>query len=196
MPGLIGRKVGMTRVIQEDGTIIPVTVISVPDATVVQGKTAEKDGYNALVLAIDPLKKPTKTKKFHVLKEFRFDQALEKNTTISIDLLKEVKMLSLSAISKGKGFMGVVKRYHFRGFPGSHGHAGKHKHGGARLTGSVGARAKPGRIKPGKRLPGRAGAEMVTRHQVPVVKVDVENKLLAVKAPVPGAPGNIVYLKF
>lgn len=196
MPGLIGKKIGMTRVIQEDGEVIPVTVISVPDATVDQVKTVEKDGYNAVVLGIDPLKTPTKTKRYASLKEFRVDAPLEKGATVSVDLLTEVKEVTITATTKGRGFTGVVKRYNFRGQPGSHGHASKHKHGGGRLPGSVGARAKPGKIKPGKKLPGQMGNVIQTRHKVAVVRVDAQNKLIALKAPVPGPYGNTVYIKF
>lgn len=186
----------MTRVIQDNGEIIPVTVISVPDATVTQVKTVEKDGYLAAVLGIDPLKKPTKTKKFRTLKEFRFEPLPEKGSILGIDLLKEGSLVSISAVSKGRGFTGVVKRYHFRGGGGSHGHAGRAKNSGSRLTGSVGARAKPGRIKKGKRLPGRSGNDLTTRHHVPLVKIDQQNKLIALKCAVPGAPGNTVFISF
>jgi len=196
MPGLIGKKIGMTRVIQEDGTVVPVTVISVPDATVIQVKTVDKDGYNAVVIGIDPLKRPTKTKKFHTLKEFAFESQMEKGSSIGVDMLADIPTVSIMANTKGKGFAGVVKRYNFRGQPGSHGHAGKAKQGGRRLPGSVGARAKPGRIKRGKKLPGRMGNDHLTLHHVPVIKVDKVNKLLAVKCPVPGAYGNTVYIRF
>lgn len=195
MPGLIGRKIGMTRVIQENGDFTPVTVISVPDATVVHVKTVDKDGYNAVVLGIDPLKKPRKTKKFMTLKEFRFDPLPEKNANVGVQLLQEIKSVSVSAVSKGRGFTGVVKRYHFAGQPGSHGHSSKNK-GGARSPGSVGCRSKPGRIKKGKRMAGRSGFEMNTRHHIPVVKLDVENKLVAIKGCVPGPRGNTVFIKF
>ena len=196
MPGLLGKKVGMTRVIQENGEVIPVTVISVPDATVTQVKTVEKDGYQAAVLGIDPLKKPTKTKKFLTMKEFRFETLPEKGSVIGLSLLQDVKEVSISAVSKGRGFTGVVKRHHFRGGGGSHGHAGRAKNSGARLTGWVGAREKPGRIKKVKRFPGRHGNALTTRHHVPVIQVDNENKLLALKVPIPGAPGNTVHILF
>jgi large subunit ribosomal protein L3 len=196
MPGLIGKKIGMTRVIQEDGQVIPVTVISVPDAVVTHVKTTDKDGYNSVVLGVGALSKPTKTKKFRTLKEFSFENAPSKDSTVTLDILQDVATVSITARSKGHGFTGVVKRYNFRGQPGSHGHSSKHKHGGGRLPGSVGARSKPGKIKPGKKLPGRMGNDMQTRHNVQVVKVDVVNKLLAIKSSVPGPVGNTVYIKF
>ncbi|MDP3975570.1 MAG: 50S ribosomal protein L3 [bacterium] len=195
MPGLIGKKVGMTRVIQEDGAVVPVTVISVPDAIVVQVKTVDKDGYEAVVLGIEPLKKPTKTKKFRILKEFRVNEMPEKGATINLNLLGEAGTVSISSVSKGHGFTGVIKRHNFSGFPGGHGHSSKNN-GGTRKGGSMGCRSKPGKIKKGKKQAGRHGFDLQTRHKVPVVRLDLENKLLAVKGPVPGAPNTTVYIRF
>lgn len=197
MPGLIGKKIGMTRVIQDDGQVIPVTVISVPDATVTHVKTADKDGYDAVVLGVEPLKKPTKTKKYASVKEFQFDEAPEANSTMSVSILtdNEVESVSVTAYTKGRGFSGGIKRHNFHGSPASHGHASKAKKGGRR-TGSVGACAKPGRIKKGKKMPGRYGNDKQTRHNVPVIKVDADNKLLAIKGAVPGPKGNTVIIKF
>lgn len=196
MPGLIGKKIGMTRVIQEDGAVVPVTVISVPDATVAQVKTVDKDGYDAVVLGIEPLKKPTKTKKFRTLKEFRVEEALEANAIVGLESLgEEVEMVSVTATTKGRGFSGAIKRHNFRRQPASHGHAGKSKKG-KRRTGSVGACAKPGRIKKGKKMPGQYGNETQTRHNIPVVKIDTTNKLLAIKGAVPGAKGNTVIINY
>lgn len=195
MPGLIGKKVGMTRVIQDDGQIIPVTVISVPDATVTHVKTADKDGYEAVVLGIDPLKKPTKTKKFRTLKEFIFSEAPAKDAQVKIDILQDIDQVSISATTKGRGFTGTIKRYNFASHPASHGHSGKASKG-IRRTGSVGACAKPGRIKKGKKMPGRYGNDLQTRHRVPVIKVDTANKLLAIKGATPGPKGNTIYIKF
>ncbi len=195
MPGLIGKKIGMTRVIQEDGSMIPVTVISVPDATVVQVKTTDKDGYDAVILGVEPLKKPKKTKKFRTLKEFNFEENPEQDSVVSIDILSEVETVSIRATTKGRGFAGAIKRHNFAGQPASHGHASKAKQGG-RLTGSVGACAKPGRIKKGKKMPGRYGNDQQTRHQVPVIRVDNTNKLLALKGAIPGPKGNTVIITF
>jgi len=197
MPGLIGKKIGMTRVIQADGQVIPVTVISVPDATVTQVKTADKDGYEAVVLGVDPLKKPTKTKKFAKLKEFRFAELPEQGATIGINILtdNEIEQVSITSVSKGKGFTGVVKRYNFGGYPASHGHSSKAKKGGRR-GGSVGACAKPGRIKKGQKMPGRHGNLTQTRHKVPVIKIDNDHKLLAIKGPVAGPKGMTIYIRF
>ena len=199
MPGLIGKKIGMTRVIQEDGTMVPVTVISVPDATVTQVKTVDKDGYDAVVLGIEPLKKPTKTKKFRELKEFRFDECPEQGSTVGLALLSpeedQVITVSVSSYTKGRGFAGAIKRHNFHRSSSTHGHSGKAAKG-SRRTGSVGACAKPGRIKKGKKMPGHYGNELQTRHRVPVIKIDQDNKLLAVKGAVPGPNGNTVIIRF
>lgn len=195
MPGIVGKKIGMTRVIQEDGAVVPVTVISVPDATVTSVKTVDKDGYDAVVLGCEALKKPTKTKKFRILKEFSFDESPEQDSTVDISILSEVAEVSVTAKTKGRGFSGAIKRHNFRRQPASHGHAGKAKKG-KRRTGSVGACAKPGRIKKGKKMPGHYGFETQTRHKVPVVKVDTANKLLAIKGAIPGPKGNTVIIKF
>jgi large subunit ribosomal protein L3 len=195
MPGIVGTKIGMTRVIQDDGAVIPVTVISVPDAVVTHVKTTEKDGYDAVVLGFEALKKPTKTKKFRILKEFGFEEAPEKDSTVDISILSEIEEVSITAKTKGHGFSGAIVRHNFRSQPGSHGHAGKSKQG-KRRTGSVGACAKPGRIKKGKKMPGQYGDSFQTRHRIPVIKVDTANKLLAIKGAVPGKKGNTVIIKF
>ncbi len=195
MPGIVGKKIGMTRVIQEDGAVVPVTVISVPDAVVTDVKTTEKDGYDAVVLGIEALKKPTKTKKFRMSKEFKFEEALEKDAIVDISIFSDVAQVSITAKTKGHGFSGAIKRHNFRSQPGSHGHAGKSKQG-KRLTGSVGACAKPGRIKKGKKMPGQYGNTFQTRHKIEVIKVDQANKLLALKGAIPGAKGNSIIINF
>jgi large subunit ribosomal protein L3 len=196
MPGIVGKKIGMTRVIQDDGAVIPVTVISVPDAVVTHIKTADKDGYDAVVLGVEPLKKPTKTKKYRILKEFAFtEDAPEKDSIVDINILTDIASVSITAKNKGKGFSGAIKRHNFRSQPGSHGHAGKSKQG-KRKTGSVGACAKPGRIKKGKKMPGQYGNTQETRHNIPVIKIDSDNKLLALKGAIPGAKGNTIIINF
>ena len=114
MTGLIGKKLGMTRVIQDDGRVIPMTVIQCEPNIVAQIKTVEKDGYPALVLGFSQLNKPTKTRKFHVLKEFRVkgDEQVQKGDTITVEMFKEGDLVSVTGTSKGKGFQGVVKRHH------------------------------------------------------------------------------------
>ena len=190
MTGILGKKLGMTRVIQDDGRVIPMTVIQCDPNTITQIKTVEKDGYPAVVLGFSALKKPTKTKKYYFVKEFRIkgDENLKKGDMVGVDIFKEGEKVIVSATSKGKGFQGVVKRHHMAGGPASH---GSHFH---REPGSVGARAKPGRILPGKRLPGHMGSETVTT-RTSVVYLDLKKNLIGIKGPVPGGINSYVSLK-
>jgi large subunit ribosomal protein L3 len=190
MTGLIGKKLGMTRVIQDDGRVIPMTVIQCEPNVIAQIKTVEKDGYPAIVLGFSALKKPTKTKKFLAMKEFRTkgDEQIKKGDTITVEMFKEGDLVSVTGTSKGKGFQGVIKRHHMAGGPGSH---GSHFH---REPGSVGARAKPGKILRGKRLPGHMGDETVTV-RTSVVYLDNKKNLVGIKGAVPGGNNGIVSLK-
>lgn len=182
----------MTRIFEDDGRVIPVTLLSCPPCQVVQVKSSDKDGYPAIVLGFDALKKPRKTKKFRVLKEFDLEagKELKVGDQISVEMLKEVKEVRLTATSKGKGFAGFIKRHHFHSGPGSHGSHFK------REPGSIGARSKPGRVMKGKKMAGHMGFDTVTRTHVPVVKVDTEKNLLAVKGPVPGPNGATVIIRY
>ncbi len=190
MTGLIGKKLGMTRVIQDDGRVIPMTVIQCEPNVIAQIKTVEKDGYPAIVLGFSQLKKPTKTKKFYVLKEFRLkgDEQVKMGDVITVEMFKEGDIISVTGTSKGKGFQGVVKRWHMAGGPASH---GSHFH---REPGSVGARAKPGKILRGKHLPGHMGDETTTV-RTSVVYLDAKNNLVGIKGAVPGGNKGVVALK-
>jgi large subunit ribosomal protein L3 len=182
----------MTRIFQDDGSVIPVTLISCPPSTVTQVKTVETDGYPAIVLGFDALKKPRKTKKYRALREFRVEKPEEyKNgDQVTVEKLKEIKEVLVSAISKGKGFAGFMKRHHFAGGPGSHGSHAK------REPGSIGARSKPGRIHKGKKMAGHMGFERVTLRHVPLIDVNPEKHLLAVKGQVPGSKGGLVEIRY
>lgn len=190
MTGLIGKKLGMTRVIQDDGRVIPMTVIQCEPNVITQIKTVEKDGYPAIVLGFSALKKPTKTRKFHALKEFRIkgDETVNKGDKLTVEMFKEGDVVSVTGTSKGKGFQGVVKRHHMAGGPASH---GSHFH---REPGSVGARAKPGKILRGKRMAGHMGDETTTI-RTSVVYLDGKNNLVGIKGAVPGSNNGIVSLK-
>ncbi|MBI4994471.1 50S ribosomal protein L3 [Candidatus Peregrinibacteria bacterium] len=192
MPGILGRKLGMTRVFQDDGNVIPVTLLSCPPSTVTQVKTAETDGYPAIVLGFEALKKPRKTKKFRRLKEFRVEKPEEYKVgdQVTVEKLKEVKEVVISGISKGKGFAGFIKRHHFSSGPGSHGSHFK------REPGSIGARSKPGRIHKGRKMAGHMGFERKTIKRIPIIQVDAEKNLLVVKGQVPGPQGGIIEIKF
>ena len=123
MPGLLGKKLGMTRVIQDDGRVIPMTIVLCDPNRITQVKTVEKDGYPAIVLGFSEVKKPTKTRKFYFLREFRIkgDENYKKNDQITVEIFKEGDEVIASGTGKGKGFQGVIKRHHMAGGPGSHG---------------------------------------------------------------------------
>src|SRR3990167_3951891 len=158
MPGILGKKIGMTRLIQDDGRVIPLTVVQCEPNQVTQVKTTEKDGYPAVVLGFGSFQKPKKTRPFRFQREFKL-----------IDVNGEMKNgeeVKVTAFSKGKGFAGVIKRHHFRSGPSSH---GSHHH---REPGSIGMCAKPGRVLKGKKMPGRMGGDQTSLRGVEVVFVD------------------------
>ncbi len=190
MTGLLGKKLGMTRVIQDDGRVIPMTVIKCDPNVITQIKTVEKDGYPAIVLGFDALKKPTKTRKFYFQREFRIkgDENMNKGDKITVEIFKEGEDVVITGVSKGKGFQGVVKRFHMAGGPASH---GSHFH---REPGSVGARAKPGKILRGKHLPGHMGHETTTVRSS-VVYLDPKKNLIGIKGAVPGAANTMITLR-
>lgn len=191
MSGIIGKKVGMTRLIQDDGRVIPVTVVECPPNTVTQVKTVEKDGYPAIVLGFSELKKPTKTRKFRHLKEFKSEEESEikKGDKVTLENFQEIETVKVTAVSKGKGFQGVIKRHNFARGPESH---GSHHH---REPGSIGACAKPGRVAKGKKMPGRMGHDQVTVRKVKVALLDPSKNLIALKGAVPGPNGGLVIIR-
>lgn len=194
MAGLIATKIGMSRVFKEDGMQIPVTYLQVEPNTVVRKRTQERDGYNALVLGVGGRKWKTRKGKEHIryqiVKEFTASslEGVEVGSKISIDVLPQESLVTVTGISKGKGFAGVIKRHHFSSGPSSH---GSHHH---REPGAVGMRAKPGKVLKGKRMPGRMGHESVTLKHRLVVSSDPEERLLAIKGAVPGPKGSHVFL--
>ncbi|MBQ6301006.1 MAG: 50S ribosomal protein L3 [Bacteroidales bacterium] len=206
MPGLIGKKIGMTSVFGADGKNIPCTVIEAGPCVVTQLRTVEKDGYEAVQLAYDEIKeihasapqlghfKKAGTTPKRKLVEFPadFDGELKLGDTISVDVLNDVKFVDVVGTSKGRGFQGVVHRYHFAGVGGAtHG-----QHNRLRKPGSLGASSWPSRVFPGMRMGGHMGNERVKVFNLEVVKVIPENNLLVVKGSVPGAKGSYVTLEF
>ena len=205
MQGLLGRKVGMTRVFDDLGNAIPVTVLEAGPCSVVQVKTREKEGYGAVQLGFMD-KKPEKTTKplrghFQkagispkgVLYEFRMTNVsgVSPGTEVKVDLFSPGEKTDVTATTKGKGFTGVVKAYGFRG-------ASRGSHGGAsykRAPGSLGQSASPSRVFKGKRLPKRIGGTRKTVLNLEIVKVIPERNLLLVKGAVPGPNGGIVIVK-
>ncbi len=192
MTGILGKKIGMTRIQEADGKMIPITVIECAPNTITQVKTVEKDGYSALVIGIDSSVKTKKTRPFRHMREFQIaaEEAanFNKGDLITLESMKDVEKVSISGVSKGKGFQGVVRRYHFRGGPRSH---GSHFH---REPGSVGCRAKPGKIAKGRKLPGHMGVDTVTLRAAKVAYLNADNNLIGIKGAVPGAMGSLIII--
>ncbi|RIY33200.1 50S ribosomal protein L3 [Psittacicella hinzii] len=202
MIGLLGRKVGMTRIFTPEGQSIPVTVIEIEKNSVTQVKTLETDGYNAIQVTTGSKKasRLNKPEKGHfakagveagrLLREFRVDNAAEYavGQEITVEILAEVKKVDVTGTSKGKGYAGTVKRHNFRTQDATHGNSLSH-----RVPGSIGQNQTPGRVFKGKKMSGHMGDERVTVQNLEVVRVDAENNLLLVRGAIPGAKnGNVV----
>lgn len=192
--GVIARKIGMSRVFLPTGEQVAVTYLKVQDNTIVRTKSKEKDGYDAVVLGVDEdvmktrkgkeLKSMRNQKEFHVEKL----ESLAKGGTVDLSVAPEGSLVTITGIGKGKGFQGVMKRWHFAGGPATHGSHFK------REPGSVGMRTWPGRIHAGKKMAGRMGGETVTIKNRPVVVSDSKEKVMAVKGAIPGPNGALVYV--
>ncbi len=189
--GIIGRKQGMSRVFQEDGTVVPVTLIKCDDNTVDRIKTQEKDGYGVYVLGATPRKAERKTRKYYEMREFPFiegQEDLKKGQTVTVEDFESVETVKVRGISKGKGFQGVIKRHGFSRGPETH---GSHHH---RSPGSIGACVWPGRVFKGKKLPGRMGTGTITIKDIPVVQIFPKEKVIALKGAIPGARNSFVHI--
>ena len=198
---ILGRKIGMTQLFVE-GYAVGATVVEAQPCTVVQVKTVESDGYNALQLGYEDVNESDVTKPMlgHYRKadvtprrrlfEVRIENLEEYNVgdVIGVDIFSEGEKIDVAGVSKGLGFQGVVKRWNFAGGPKSH---GSHFH---RRPGSVGMCVKPGRVMKGKKLPGHAGARRVTVKGLQVLRVDPERNLLVLKGATPGPRGTILEL--
>ena len=201
---IIGKKVGMTQIFDAEGRVIPVTVIEAGPCSVIQKKTVERDGYEAVQLgfADKAEKNVNKPQEGHfkkagvsakrVLKEFKLDGAADMNVgdEIKADVFAEGDRIDVTGISKGKGTAGVIKRWGQGMQCHTHGVGPVHRH-----PGSMGAATDPSRVMPGKKLAGRMGAEQVTVMNLDVVKVDAEHNLIAVRGAIPGPKGGYVYLR-
>lgn len=200
--GIIGKKIGMTQIFdQEAGKVIPVTVVEAGPCVVVQKKTVENDGYAALQIGFDDVKaqRINKPMKGHfdksevgykrVLKEFRLDDcdALNVGDLLKADTFAVGDIVDVSGTSKGKGFTGAIKRHNQHRLKETHGTGPVH-----RQAGSMGACSSPSRIYKGKGMAGHMGAEKVTVQNLEVVKIDVENNLIALKGAIPGSKGGVV----
>ncbi|MGH3442076.1 MAG: 50S ribosomal protein L3 [Nitriliruptorales bacterium] len=198
--GILGTKLGMTQVFDDEGKVIPVTVIQAGPCTVTQVKTVDSDGYNALQLAYGARKKVNKPLRGHlekagagsakVLAEIRTDELLELGASVTCDVFSPGEFVDVTGTSKGKGFTGVMKRHNFHGMGDGHGVKKKNRHPGA-----VGACATPGRTFPGQKMAGRSGGERVTTLSLAVVGVDAERNLLLVKGAVAGSNGSVVFVR-
>ena len=202
--GIIGRKVGMTQVYAADGRAIPVTVIQAGPCVVVQRKTTQKDGYEAVQLGLvedKKVKHVTKAMAGHykkadvppcrVLRELEVEGKDEAKVgdKVSVDQFAPGDSINVVGTSKGKGFQGVVRRHHFRGGAATHGSMFH------RAPGSIGASAFPSRVIPGMRAAGHMGSDRVTQKHLEVVRVDAENNILVVKGSVPGGGGGYLVIR-
>ena len=205
MTGLIGRKVGMTQFYNAEGNVIPVTVIETGPCVVVQKKETAKDGYNALQVGFGSKKAQRVNKPmqghmakagkgaFEVLREFRLADVSQYEIGQEIkvaDMFKAGDRIAISGTSKGHGFSGVIKRWSFAGFPGSHGTHEYFRHGG-----SIGNRSYPGRVRKGKKMAGHWGNERVSIQNLEVVDIRPEENLMLVKGAVPGAKRGVVIVR-
>jgi large subunit ribosomal protein L3 len=202
--GLLGKKVGMTQLLQDDGTVVPVTVIQAGPCVVVQTKTKQKDGYDAAQLGFVEFIKPKRVnkpmtghfKKVNVAPA-RFtrevavvgDEAANPGDKVMVDIFNQNELVHVVGTSKGRGFAGFVKRHHFRGGRATHGSMFH------RAPGSIGASAYPSRVLKGMRMAGHMGNSRVTVRNLRVARIDQENNLLFVHGAVPGPPGGYVIVE-
>lgn len=203
--GLLGRKVGMTQIYQDDGTAVPVTVIECGPCTVLQVRTAERDGYHALQLGFADKKRKSATqadrghakkvdaepKKF--IREIRQDapaEGVDEGQTLTVEIFNEIKNVDVIGTSKGRGFTGVMKRHGFKGLRATHGVKRMHRH-----PGSSGPSADPAHTRKGIRKPGHHGNAQVTQRNLTVVRVDAQNNLLLVRGAVPGHNNGFVIVR-
>ena len=204
MKAIIGKKVGMSQIFDENGKVIPVTVIEAGPCTVVQKKTSDKEGYEAVQLGYEdiPERKLSKPEMGHLnkagvapkkyLREFNLDNAAELNVgdIVKADTFKEGDFVDVTGTSKGHGYQGVIKRWGAQRTPTSHGGGPVHRH-----AGSMGSTTDPSRIFKGKIGAGQMGVEQVTVQNLDVVKVDADLNMLVIRGAIPGPKGGLVYVK-
>jgi large subunit ribosomal protein L3 len=200
--GILGRKIGMTQVFDEEGHAVPVTVLEAGPCRVAQTKTPEKDGYTAAQLAFGEAKRPNKPTAGHYAKagitparhlaELRLDSLEEYalGSEVKADIFEAGEMVDVIGVTKGKGFAGAMKRHGFKGLSSSHGTQKKH-----RSPGSIGACATPARVFKGVRMAGHMGNVRVTTLNLKVIKVDPERNLMLVRGAVPGPRGGLVMVR-
>lgn len=213
MLGLVGKKIGMSQIFNDKGEVVPVTLIEVGPCQVLEIKTVDKEGYNALKLGYQPVKenklikpikgyfqklnnifgeKNIKFENYKIIKEFRSEDKIsgfEIGQIVDASFFENVKFVDVTGKSKGKGFQGMIKRHNAGG--------GKMSHGSKfhRTPGSTGQREEPGRVRKNKRMPGHLGNEVVSVQNLEVVKIIKEKNVIMVKGAVPGAKNSIVFVK-
>ncbi len=197
---LLGRKVGMTRIVNESGIITPVTIVELGPCYVTQVKTETSDGYSAIQLGFDQVPRLNSPQKGHLrnlpmlkhLREVATEdaEAYKVGQILDVTLFSPGELVDVIGTSKGKGFAGAVKRHHFKGGPKTHGQSDR-----LRAVGSIGSTSTPGRVWKGMRGPGHMGSERVTTLNLSVVKVDPERNLIAIKGSVPGPVGGMVMVR-
>ena len=202
--GIIGRKIGMTQIFLEDGSAVPATVIEAGPCKVVQKKTKEKDGYDALQLGFLPknekrVNKPLSghfkkagTGTFTLLREFRMEDVggVELGQEVTLNLFKAGDVVDVTGLSKGRGFAGVIKRHKFHGFPASRGTHEYFRHGGA-----VGMHSYPARVFKGMKMPGHYGNERVTVQNIRVIDIKEDQNLILLQGGIPGARHGFVFIR-
>jgi len=207
-PGIIGKKIGMTQLFQENGETVAVTAIQAGPSVVTQVKSRDKDGYDAIQLGLIEggvkQSRLNSAEKGHLrgleavryLREFRTDPdeigigSVKRGDRVDVSFLKEGDLVNVTGLSKGRGFAGTVKRHHFAGGPKTHGQTDRH-----RAPGSIGSTTFPGRVLKGKRMAGHMGNSRVTVRNLKVIKADPERNLLLVKGAVPGANGQLLVIE-
>jgi large subunit ribosomal protein L3 len=197
--GIIGKKLGMTQIFREDGTVESVTAVEAGPCTVIQVKTSDKEGYNSVQYGFGESKRLTSAEKGHLkglgshryLREFRMDDVsgVAVGDTVDAGRFKEGDIVSVTGISKSKGYAGVVKRHGFAGGPKTHGQSDRH-----RAPGSIGSTTSPGRVLKGTRMAGHMGGERVTVRGLEVVRADTERNILLIKGSVPGSKNGLLLI--
>ena len=201
MKGILGKKIGMTQVFTEEGRLVPVTVIEAGPARVVQKKDRDRDGYEAVQIGFDEIRKEKNVTKpmmghfkkaslpaYRFLKELNFE-GLNAGDVITVDIFASGEMLTITGTSKGKGFQGVMKRHNFKGGPASHGSMFK------RAPGSIGQSSYPSRVFKNRKMPGHMGCDKVTMKNIQIYDVRSEQNLILVIGAVPGANGSYLIIK-
>ena len=198
--GMLGKKIGMTQIFEQDGMVVPVTVVQAGPCTVTQIRTAEKDGYEAVQLGYSQVKRLNKPLRGHLgrtglyrhLRELPTDglEGLQVGQQVNVELFQAGEKVDVIGTSKGRGFQGAMKRHGFHGGPRTHGQSDR-----ARAPGSIGAGTDPARVLKGKKMAGHMGNVRVTVKNLEVVEVDPERNLLLLKGGVPGAPNGLLLIR-